>query len=269
MTKHLITIADLNPDDVDAIFALVGSQSFEFSARRAVAWSFEGNGIRTRASFIQAFRELRLSFTELPNLLKTHERAHDLAAYLAPLFDLFVIRESDHGRLADFAHFSPSPVINAMSAQAHPCEVLTDAYFIQQSIKPLRDARIVLWGPTTNVYHSWHELAALLGFSVIQVCDQSEHENLSNVKFSVSPPSIADVVITDRHPAAVENAFCPLTLAHLQSMGKPALLPTPPFSVGGEMLFDPASYPEFVGYEQKSLLVPVQKAVITHLLNTE
>ncbi len=268
MTKHLITIADLNPDDVDAIFALVGSQSFEFSTRRAVAWSFEGNGIRTRASFIQAFRELHLSFTELPNLLKTHERAQDLAAYLAPLFDLFVIRESDHERLAAFAHFSPRPVINAMSAQAHPCEVLTDAYFIQQSIKPLRDARIVLWGPTTNVYHSWHELAALLGFSVTQVCDQSEHETMSGVEFSTSPPALADVVITDRHPATVENASCPLTLAHLQSMGQPALLPTPPFSVGGELLIDPASYPGFVGYGQKSLLVLVQKAVITHLLQS-
>lgn len=88
----------------------------------------EGNGIRTRTSFIQTFQELGLSFVELPNLLKTPERAADLAGYLDPFYDAYVVRESNHQRLAEFAFASQRPVIIAMSGMGHPCEVLTDAF---------------------------------------------------------------------------------------------------------------------------------------------
>jgi hypothetical protein len=45
-------------------------------------------------------------------------------------------------------------------------------------------------------------------------------------------------------------------------MGSPALLPTPPFTIGREVLLDPVAYSGFVGYEQKKLLLPVQKAIL-------
>jgi hypothetical protein len=47
-------------------------------------------------------------------------------------------------------------------------------------------------------------------------------------------------------------------------MGNPALLPTPPFTVGREVLLDPASYQGFVGYQQKHLLLGVQKAILRY-----
>ncbi len=49
-------------------------------------------------------------------------------------------------------------------------------------------------------------------------------------------------------------------------MGHPVLLPTPPFSVGRELAFDPVLYARFAGYEQKMLLLPVQKAILRYLL---
>ncbi len=50
-----------------------------------------------------------------------------------------------------------------MSAQGHPCEVLTDAFFINTEIKELSGARVCLWGPTTNVFRSGHQLAEVFG----------------------------------------------------------------------------------------------------------
>ena len=47
-------------------------------------------------------------------------------------------------------------------------------------------------------------------------------------------------------------------------MGSPALLPTPPFTIGREVLLDPVAYQGFVGYEQKKLLIPVQKAILRY-----
>lgn len=258
----LIRLSDLDSADVRAIWRLVTAADKPLKGN--VAWSFEGNGIRTRTTFVQAFRELGLAFTELPNLLKTDERASDLAGYLDAFYDIYVIRESTHARLAEFAAASRRPVVNAMSSEGHPCEVLTDAYYIDTALLPIERARICLWGPPTNVLRSWHELAAVLGFSVHHVCEARLHEAKPNVTFSESACKGADVVVTDGWPSGMDAAAWSLTEAHLAEMGGPKLLPTPPFSVGRELSFDPLNYAGFVGYRQKELLLPVQKAILRY-----
>lgn len=259
---NLIALSDLSTQDIEAIWSLVSAP--DRPMRGTVGWSFEGNGIRTRTTFIQAFRNLGLQFTELPNLLKTQERVEDLAGYLDPFFSQYVIRESDHDRLEAFARVSSRPVINAMSSAGHPCEVLTDAYFIDRSVKPLRDARVCLWGPTTNVFRSWHELAEVLGIEVFQVCEKSYHEANSPVEFTAMLPDRVDVVITDGWPGGIQDRPLSLTTDHLSQLGSPVLLPTPPFSIGRELSLDPTSYLGFAGYDQKHLLLPVQKAILRY-----
>ncbi len=266
---NLIQLTDLQPADIHRIWSLVNMPAGA-ALQGTVAWSFEGNGIRTRTTFIEAFRQLGLAFTELPNLLKTGERTCDLAGYLDPFYDLYVVRESHHARLAEFAAASRRPVINAMSAQGHPCEVLTDAYYIDTQIKPLAQARICLWGPSTNVFRSWHALAQVLGLGLVQVCHRRFHEALPQVEFvnAAALQGPVDVVITDSWPAGAEaGAGTPtdmtaLTEEHLAALGHPALLPTPPFTLGRELAVDPVEYPGFVGYAQKELLLPVQAAII-------
>ena len=260
---NLLALSDLGARDIQAIWALVGAADSPLGG--TVAGSFEGNGIRTRATFIQAFRELGLEFTELPNLLKTHERVEDLAGYLDLFFTHYVIRESDHARLIAFAKASSRPVVNAMSRLGHPCEVLTDAYFIDRTIQPLASATVCLWGPTTNVFRSWHELAAVLGVKVIHVCEERHHEAGKAVHFTAELPPHADVVITDGWPSDGEGAPSPLTAEHLSHLCFPALLPTPPFTVGRELQVDPLNYPGFVGYAQKRLLLPVHKAILRYV----
>lgn len=259
---HLIDLADLQPHDIHRIWSLVPAQGPVLQG--TVGWSFEGTGTRTRTSFLAAFRQLGLAWTELPGLLKTAEHASDLAAYLDPFYTLYVVREADHARLAAFAAASQRPVINAMSALAHPCEVLTDAHYIDTRITPLAGARICLWGPSTNVFRSWHGLAQVLGLSITQVCHRRFHEALPQVAFTEPDtlPGPVDVVITDAAPAAATTDLTPLTDTHLAAMSHPALLPTPPFTVGGELAVDPTTYPGFVGHTQKALLLPVQAAII-------
>ena len=260
---HILSLADLSAADVQAIWSLADTNA-ETQVTGTVAWSFEGNGIRTRSAFIQAFRDLGIQFTELPNLLKTGERIEDLAGYLDPYFSQYVIRDSNHDRLVAFAAASSRPVVNAMSGRGHPCEVLTDAFFIDRSVKALDSATVCLWGPTTNVFRSWHELAAVIGVTVIQVCHESHHEQGLPVKFTTVAPSHADVVITDAWPGGTEETAIGLAMEHLSSMGSPTLLPTPPFTVGREVLIDPRAYSRFAGYAQKSLLLPVHKAILRY-----
>ncbi|MFZ6775962.1 ornithine carbamoyltransferase [Undibacterium sp. Ji83W] len=262
---NLIQISDLSANDITNIWDMVGQADMQIQGR--VAWSFEGNGIRTRTSFIQAFQELGLSFIELPNLLKTAERTTDLAAYLDDFYDVYVIRERNHERLAQFASDSRRPVINALSSLGHPCEVLTDAYYVNQQIAPIRQARICLWGPPSNVMLSWHELASVMEFQITQICEAAFHEEKPHVSYTSSISSSFDIVITDGWPGTYDNAEWSLTTAHLEQMGSPKFLPTPPFSIGKEIALDPVSYAGFTGYQQKNLLLPVQKAILLYLLN--
>lgn len=262
----LIRLTDLTAESVRQIWRRACGEPGT-AAPGVAAFSFEGNGIRTRTTFIRAFRELGLDFIELPNLLKTSERVEDLAGYLDPFYDVYVVREPDHARLAAFAQASRRPVVNAMSREGHPCEVLTDAFFVDANLAPIEQARVCLWGPPTNVFHSWHELAQVMGFPLIHVCASRHHRLLPNVSFVASCPDAADVVITDGWPAGAEEGATPLTLADLDRMGRPHLLPTPPFTVGGELAFDPVAYERFTGYGQKRLLLDVQKAILVHLLD--
>lgn len=260
---NLLRLSDLSGSDVRNIWDLVTGSPIQLSG--TVAWSFEGNGIRTRTTFIEAFRQLGLAFTELPNLLKTGERARDLAGYLDPFYDMYVVRESNHMRLTEFAEATRRPVINAMSGEGHPCEVLTDAYFVNSRLVPLERARVCLWGPPTNVFRSWHELAAVLGLAVTHVCDAEFHEPTSAVTFTADPPPYADIVITDGWPTGAEGSRWSLTKEHLARMGSPKLLPTPPFTIGRELSFDPLVNANFVGYQQKELLLPVQRAIVRYV----
>lgn len=262
---NLLGISDLRRPDIEAIWAGVTAPGKALGG--TAAWSFEGNGIRTRTAFLQAFRELGMAVTELPNLLKTGERAADLAGYLDPFYDVYVIRESNHARLAEFAAASRHPVVNAMSSGGHPCEVLADAHHVHTAVAPLQHARICLWGPPTNVLRSWHELAAVLGFQLHHVCDARFHEQRENVAFTASANLQADVVVTDGWPQGAEDPRWSLTEEHLARMGSPMLLPTPPFSIGRELAFDPLRYRGFAGYAQKQLLLPVHKAILRHVLS--
>jgi ornithine carbamoyltransferase len=261
----LINLADLSACDIRSIWKIARTDVPGTPLSGNVAWSFEGNGIRTRSTFIQAFRALNLEYVELPNLLKTRERAYDLAGYLDPLYDLYVIRESNHARLTEFAIASRRPVINAMSSEEHPCEVLTDAFYIDSELMPVEQARICLWGPPTNVFRSWHELAGVLGIQLVHVCEPRFHRDLPHVVFAAKAEFPADVLITDGWPTDVDATGWSLTELDLERMDYPKLLPTPPFTIGRELSVDPRSYAGFIGYEQKRLLIPVQKAILRYL----
>ncbi|MBI2771133.1 MAG: ornithine carbamoyltransferase [Burkholderiales bacterium] len=247
----LISISDLSASDIHAIWALASGPAVQRSG--VAAWSFEGNGIRTRTTFIQAFRDLGLAYTELPNLLKSSERACDLAGYLDPFYDLYVIRESDHLRLAEFAAASRRPVINAMSGAGHPCEVLADAFYVHTQVAPLESLRIGLWGPPTNVLNSWHELARVLGLTLHHFCAGQ------------SPEAPVDLLITDGWPAGFTDSSWTLSREHMARLGNPKLLPTPPFTIGNELGFDPVGFAGFLGYGQKQALVAVQRAIVMHV----
>ncbi len=264
--QALLDINDLTGNAVDEIWSLLESDSSSALNGVNVAWSFEGNGIRTRTTFLQAFHDLGCRYVELPNLLKTTESVADLAGYLDPFYDIYVIRESNHQRLAQFSAHTCKPVINAMSSDAHPCEVLTDGYYLSKQFAVLQDVKILLWGPPTNVFNSWHALAQVMDLNMTHYCPGNYHTDTRCVTYVDQLKGKFDVVITDAWPAAFNDSNYSLSAEHIIELGAPLLLPTPPVTVGRELVSALQDMPSFAGYRQKALLLSVQKAIIRFCL---
>jgi ornithine carbamoyltransferase len=252
--SNLIETASFKQETLEQIWGLVGVVE-PLSGFAPVACSFQGGGTRTRTTMLQALGQIDLNYIELPAFLDTGERPQDLAGYLDPFYSLYIVRYSDHDKLKAFAEASQRPVINAMSSLEHPCEAIADAFWFHHQVKALKGARIVIWGTGTNVLRSWSNIARIAGSNLYPVDNEEE-----------ALPENIDLVITDGWPRKSPGPMLSLTLEHLEQMGFPVLLPTPPFTIGEELAFDPVTYSRFSGYDQKACLLPVQKAIIRFVM---
>ena len=252
--KKLLDTRSLTPEAIKRIWSLVPAAD-TLADVDPVAFSFQGSGTRTRTTFLQAISQLGLRSIELPMFLATKERAQDLAGYLDPFYWLFIVRYYDHDRMKAFSDASQRPIINAMSSLEHPCEAISDAYWFHTTVKPVDQASIVLWGPATNVLRSWVNVARACG-AIVKLVD----------KVSEALPENVDLVVTDGWPHNYTDRNSSLMEGHLEQMGLPLLLPTPPFTIGEELDFDPTTYANFAGYDQKLYLLKVQKAIIRYVI---
>jgi ornithine carbamoyltransferase len=270
--KDLLSIATLSVEDIQQIFQLARKLKNGYLPNFAGvtnAYSFEGNSLRTRATFLKAIVSLQITAIELPNLLKTKEDKTHLAHYLDQWLDLYIIRESNHGILETFARASKRPVINAMSSQAHPCEVLSDAFFLSERFGSLQQLKVCLVGPTTNVLQSWRELCELLQIDYVQVCPLREKapSKKQTMHSLVEGIQEANVILTDHWPEGSFDLEYQVTLKNLQLAAPQALvIPCPPFDTTQEVHPDVIASPYFAGYEQKRDLYTVHQAILASLL---
>jgi len=272
--KKLITIDDLSQEDIAEIFSLADNAHRLNLADRDIfaCYSFEGNSIRTRATFIKALNALGISGVELPNILGTKEAPEHLAGYLDNWLDLYIIRAADHEKLSQFARYTSKPTINAMSSEAHPCEVLADAYSIQRKKGELKNLKYCIIGPPTNVLNSWHRLGQVLGLEIVHVLPE-EYMSQGVVRGMVTTDKSvglkeADIILTDAWPPDFRDKDFQLTLDDLR-IAKPDawVIPCPPFNTQNEVHQDVIDSGYFAGYGQKEFLYQVQKAIIWFMLN--
>jgi ornithine carbamoyltransferase len=266
----------LSASEVYSLFALARDLKSAYEPKLpslTCAYSFEGNSLRTRSTFLKAFADLELTAIELPNLLKTGEQKRHLAGYLDQWIDVYVIRESDHTTLEDFAHASRKPIINAMTSREHPCEVLSDAFWLWERFAGLEELKFCILGPHTNVLSSWVELCQLLGLAFIRVQPVGFNDPSGIPTSENLTPSLeeglkgVDVVLTDAWPEGFHDIAYQLTPSKLDRANRGVVvIPCPPFSTDNEVDQALINSPYFAGYSQKRDLYTVHKAILVSLL---
>ncbi|MCA1444738.1 ornithine carbamoyltransferase [Ensifer sp. IC4062] len=136
-------------------------------AGKMLAMIFEKPSTRTRVSFDVGMRQLGgetlfLSGTEMQ--LGRAETIGDTAKVLSRYVDAIMIRTTDHRRLLELAEHATVPVINGLTDDTHPCQIMADIMTFEEHRGPVKDKTIAWTGDGNNVLHSLIEGSARFGY---------------------------------------------------------------------------------------------------------
>src|ERR1700758_4315005 len=164
MTRHFLRDDDLSPDEQAEVLALAVELKKEpFSRRpltgpRGVAVIFDKNSTRTRFSFEVGIAQLgghAVVVDSSNTQLGRSETLQDTARVLSRYVDAIVWRTFGQDRLDAMAATATVPVINALSDEFHPCQVLADLQTIVERKGALRGLRLSYFGDgANNMAHS-------------------------------------------------------------------------------------------------------------------
>ena len=209
-----------------------GSETERPLAGKVLAMIFEKPSTRTRVSFDVGMRQLggetiMLTGTEMQ--LGRSETIADTAKVLSRYVDAIMIRTTAHERLLELAEHATVPVINALTDDTHPCQIMADVMTFEEHRGPVKDRLFAWTGDGNNVLHSLMEASARFGFRLnVAVPEGSEpaksfvdwaERNGGRVAVMRSPEAAvagADCVVTDtwvsmgqEHRARGHNVFTP------------------------------------------------------------
>ncbi|MEV7932961.1 ornithine carbamoyltransferase [Curtobacterium sp. NPDC089185] len=269
--RHLLRLDDWTPDDVDAVFSL--ARAYQDGSGPilggAAAMFFPPTSLRTRASFERGASLAGMQpIVFPPESLDKDEALEDVAGYLAQFVDVLVVRHPDLGVLDTLAAAGTLPVVNAMTSENHPCEVLADLWALTRG-HDVGSLRVRFVGADGNIARAWAEASRLFGFDLLQCCPAGLAAPGARWTDDLAGAMAdADVVLTDgpgRHAAALEPYRVTADVLALAPAGV-RFAPCPPFVRGRELSDDAIASPAFVGHGAKRALLAVQQAVLAHCL---
>jgi ornithine carbamoyltransferase len=145
-------------------------------AGRTLAMIFEKPSTRTRVSFEVGMRQLGGDVVVLkPDdmQLGRGETIADTARVLSRYVDAIMVRTGEEVRLHELARYATVPVINGLTNQTHPCQIMADVLTFEEHRGPIA-GRVVAWsGDANNVAVSWAHAAVRLGFELRLACPPS------------------------------------------------------------------------------------------------
>lgn len=277
MSKNLIHLKDLSKHEIFEIFDLADKFAEndckeKLLQGKTIVLFFPESSIRTRVTFEKGIQMLDGSTILFPpSALDKKEKMKDVIGYLENWVDAIVVRHSNFSLVEDMARCSKIPIINAMTSENHPCEIITDLYSLSKRYPDFLKKKFLFVGVKGNIGNSWKNASELMGFELEQCCPVGyELENIKSHSVLDEAVTGKDIICTDSIPEGAKADFrdYQITLHHMQMANAGAVLnPCPPFFRGEEVSDDVINSDYFVGYRFKKSLFEVQQAIICYLLN--
>lgn len=136
-------------------------------AGKVLAMVFEKPSTRTRVSFDVGMRQLggeTIMLTGAEMQLGRSETIADTAKVLSRFVDAIMIRTTAHERMLELAEYATVPVINALTDDTHPCQIMADVLTFEEHRGPVEGKTFAWMGDGNNVLHSLAEAAARFRF---------------------------------------------------------------------------------------------------------
>jgi ornithine carbamoyltransferase len=203
--RDLLRIGDLVPAEAEAILDLAASlregPRQPLAPGATLGLYFAKHSTRTRVSFSVAIAHLggtAVPLTPEELQISRGESLPDTARALSRYLDVLAVRTHAHEELAAWAEWASIPVINALTADEHPCQALADALTIRERLGSLDGVKVAWVGDGSNVLVSLAELGKLLGFEVVAASPAGyEAHGVPTVHDPHDAVAGADVVVTD------------------------------------------------------------------------
>lgn len=192
MTRHFISFKDLSREEhlqvLDIAAAIKaerqkGQYLHQHLAGQSVAMIFNKNSTRTRVSFECGINELGghpVVLSENQTQFSRGEPISHSARVLSRYLAAIVIRTYAQSQLDDLARFGSIPIINALTDEGHPCQVLTDIFTATEKFpgQPVEKIKMAWIGDGNNMANSWIEAAGVLGFPLALACPEGYDPDL-------------------------------------------------------------------------------------------
>jgi ornithine carbamoyltransferase len=181
-------------------------------AGKLLAMIFERPSTRTRVSFDVAMRQMggeTLLLSAHDMQLGRGETIADTARVLSRYVDAIMIRSTSHASLLELAEHATVPVINGLTDQSHPCQIMADLLTLQEKKKRLQGLIVAWCGDSCNVTNSWIHAAGKFGLS-LRIASPEPLQPQASVREWASRNKV-DLLITSDPVVAVEDADCVVT----------------------------------------------------------
>ena len=181
-------------------------------AGKMLAMIFEKPSTRTRVSFDVGMRQLGgetlfLSGTEMQ--LGRAEAIGDTAKVLSRYVDAIMIRTTDHNRMLELAEHATVPVINALTDDTHPCQIMADIMTFEEHRGPIKGKTVAWTGDGNNVLHSLVEGAARFGYRMTMAVPLGSEPKDHYLNWARNEG--ADILLCHEAERAVAGADCVVT----------------------------------------------------------
>ena len=217
--RHFLTLKDLSREELNKLIqrAIELKKSFKSDSPgneplkyKTLGMIFEKSSTRTRVSFEAGMTQLggaSIFLSPRDTQLGRGEPIEDSARVLSRMVDLIMIRTFEHKTIERFAEYSQVPVINALTDDYHPCQLLADIQTYTEHRGDISGKTVVWVGDGNNMCNSYINAAALLDFNLHITCPEGfepnsellkQHKN--NVTIIRTPEEAvkdADLVVTD------------------------------------------------------------------------
>ena len=175
--RHFLEFSDFSRDELEHIFdrtriikdRFKRYQLYRPLTDRTLAMVFEKASTRTRVSFEAGMYQMGGSVIHLTtgdSQLGRAEPIEDTARVISRMVDIVMIRTFEQSKIERFASTSRVPVINGLTNEYHPCQILADIYTFLELRGPIQGRTVAWIGDANNVAYTWLQAAQQLGFTL-------------------------------------------------------------------------------------------------------